>query len=42
MNSEKSAYERDVESSRTQHLSLPQELKDSTQTGVNFLAKKLH
>lgn len=36
MNREKSVYEKDVESSPAQHLTLPQELKDSTPTGKVF------
>ncbi|XP_059404272.1 histone-lysine N-methyltransferase EHMT1-like isoform X1 [Carassius carassius] len=41
MNREKSANERDVESSSTQHLSLPQELKDSTQTASKKKKRKM-
>ncbi|XP_016332916.1 histone-lysine N-methyltransferase EHMT1-like [Sinocyclocheilus anshuiensis] len=41
MNREKSVYERDVESSPTQHLSLPQEVKDSTQTASKKKKRKM-
>ncbi|XP_067294978.1 histone-lysine N-methyltransferase EHMT1a isoform X3 [Pseudorasbora parva] len=41
MNREKSVNERDVESSPTQHLSLPQELKDSTQTASKKKKRKM-
>uniref|UniRef100_A0A8C2JSQ0 Euchromatic histone-lysine N-methyltransferase 1a n=1 Tax=Cyprinus carpio TaxID=7962 RepID=A0A8C2JSQ0_CYPCA len=41
MNREKSVYERDVESLPTQHLSVPQELKDSTQTASKKKKRKM-
>ncbi|XP_016130714.1 histone-lysine N-methyltransferase EHMT1-like [Sinocyclocheilus grahami] len=41
MNREESACERDVESSPTQHLSLPQELKDSTQPASKKKKRKM-
>nr|AAI71681.1 Ehmt1a protein [Danio rerio] len=41
LNRERSGYERDVESSPTQHLSLPQELKDSTQTAPKKKKRKM-
>ncbi|KAK7173080.1 hypothetical protein R3I93_003033 [Phoxinus phoxinus] len=41
MNRVKSVHERDVESSPTQHLLLPQELKDSTQTASKKKKRKM-
>ncbi|KAK7164512.1 hypothetical protein R3I94_003039 [Phoxinus phoxinus] len=41
MNGVKSVHERDVESSPTQHLLLPQELKDSTQTASKKKKRKM-
>ncbi|XP_051749523.1 histone-lysine N-methyltransferase EHMT1a isoform X1 [Ctenopharyngodon idella] len=41
MNREKSVYEKDVESSPAQHLTLPQELKDSTPTASKKKKRKM-